>query len=191
VWYGPVNAEKLAKIVRCLKRLHDKKYVHGDVRLQNMVLHEGVLTDFDFARVQGSLYSSTLANIEGDEVRHPDVAAAIVEQAAFDNDKQDYMRASKRGRHPKSSTRLGLLEMQFIPDVYAMKYVLKKFWPFDNDRRAAWVEIVQSEDLWSMPAWLEKFDGEVEFTGEMNASSSSSSNQPNQPSGGTGNPPQV
>ncbi|KAG7373829.1 hypothetical protein IV203_012924 [Nitzschia inconspicua] len=69
-WYGPVPAFKFASIIRQLKQLHEEDgMVHGDVRLRNMIVHEGVLTDFDWTRTAGSLYPSTLLDVTGDGKR--------------------------------------------------------------------------------------------------------------------------
>jgi hypothetical protein len=122
----------------------------------------------------------TLLDILGDGVRHPDVAAAIKEQAVFESEEFQSDEALYRLTE-HSSPRIGELEMQFDHDVLAMKYVLKNFKPLDNSHHAAWEEIVQSEDLWSMPASLEAFNEEVQFTGQMD-------NSLKKPSRGTGSP---
>ena len=181
-WYGKVKSERLAKIVRKLKSLHEKNYVHGDIRLRNMVLHEGVLTDFDYTRETGSNYPSTLLDIEGDGVRHPDVAEAIQEQflfeRMFESNEEKYRRAKRSNPRP----RIGQLKMMCDHDVYAMKYVLQKFQPVDENRTAEWDTIVQSEDLWAMPNLLDAFDGHVRFTAQIDVGYGA------KPSTGTGSP---
>ena len=166
-WYGKVKSQKLAEIVRKLKSLHEKNFVHGDIRLRNMVLHEGVLTDFDYARETGSNYPSTLLDIKGDGVRHPHVAKAIQEQflfeTKFESNEEKYRRAN--GSNP--CPRIGQLKMFCDHDVFAMKYVLQKFQPVDANRTAEWDTIVQSEELWEMPDLLDAFDGHVHFTAQM------------------------
>jgi hypothetical protein len=172
-WYDAVNSKQLAKIVNCLKRLHEKSYVHGDIRLRNMVLHEGILTDFDYARPLDSKYPSTLLAIEGDGVRHPDVVAAIKEQPDFESGQQ------RIGSPP---LRIGQLPMTFDHDIYAMKYVLGNFRPLNTSRQAEWAKIVQVDDLWSMPVFLDEFNDLVEFTGNMDR------REGDRPSTGTGSP---
>ena len=49
-WHSDFPARNLASILRDLEKLYrEKGYVHGDVRLFNMLLHVGKLVDFDHA----------------------------------------------------------------------------------------------------------------------------------------------
>lgn len=60
------------ELSRCLAKLHDQGYVHGDVRLQNIVFTENdsVLIDFDLAKKVGKAYPTGYN--ESYEERHTD-----------------------------------------------------------------------------------------------------------------------
>ena len=64
-WYGPINTNNLAKILLKLKALHNNGFIHGDLRVCNMILHTGISTDFNFFWCQGSRYPSTFLEISG------------------------------------------------------------------------------------------------------------------------------
>lgn len=54
----PPNLWGIIDAIRSLKKVHSKGYVHGDVRIDNVVFGEmsGTLIDFDFARLEGTQY---------------------------------------------------------------------------------------------------------------------------------------
>lgn len=179
-WYGAIQACFLARIVEQLMQLHQLGIVHGDVRLRNMILHAGVVTDYDFSRVRGSLYPSTLRNIEGDGNRHPDVSKAIEQQNFFDEECRGNEEEFRR--HESKGPRVEQLKMEFDHDIYSLKYVLRKFIPLDNSQREAWTNIIESEptDLTELIRSIEGFHGEVKFGGDMGTRKT--------PSVGTGSP---
>ena len=127
-WYGSTQVSNLHRIVAALHQLHEQYgYVHGDVRLKNMILHHGgMLTDFDLARRQGSPYASTLVDITGDGQRHADVSQAI-RQGCIQN-----------------------LAMEFAHDVYSLRFVLQLFTPVDASLRQDWITACLQEDLPSL-----------------------------------------
>ena len=152
-WYGAIQACFLARIVEQLMQLHQLGIVHGDVRLRNMILHIGVVTDYDFSRERGSLYPSTLRNIKGDGERHPDVSKAIEQQNYFDlvccGNEEEFR------RHENKGPRVEQLKMEFDHDIFSLNYVLRKFVPLDNSQCEAWKNIVESEptDLKELFGW--------------------------------------
>jgi hypothetical protein len=80
-WYSPVPASNLGLVLQALQKLHNLSnecgYVHGDVRLLNVILHEGKLIDFDISKPEGEMYHSTLNVLPSDGKRHPSVQRAI------------------------------------------------------------------------------------------------------------------
>ena len=76
-WFDPVPACKLGEILEILQSLHGEGYVHGDIRLLNIVPHAGKLVDFDITRKEGQVYPSTLADLPQDGKRAAEVANAI------------------------------------------------------------------------------------------------------------------
>ncbi|KAL3929384.1 MAG: hypothetical protein SGBAC_012239 [Bacillariaceae sp.] len=143
-WYGPILPKMLAKIASQLDALHKKGIVHGDIRIRNMILHAGVLIDFDLSRKQGSRYPSTLQDIHGDGERHPDVKAAIAQQAKFDQKEEI-----------GSTVRIEELEMKMEHDVHSMMFAVHQFGPVDQTNETAWIAELAQVDATSLPSAIE------------------------------------
>ncbi|KAG7349860.1 hypothetical protein IV203_012457 [Nitzschia inconspicua] len=166
-WYGPVPAFKFANIIRQLKQLHEEDgMVHGDVRLRNMILHEGILTDFDWTRPDGSLYPSTLLDITGDGKRHEEVLQAIKMQRCFEHDHLGNERSFLRSF--PGAKRIEKLEMKFDHDIFSMRYVLNLFVPINPENEVQWKDllIASSENLWSVIAPLSSMKYEIKLQDE-------------------------
>ncbi|KAG7348926.1 hypothetical protein IV203_011523 [Nitzschia inconspicua] len=185
-WYGPVPASKFANIIRQLKQLHEEDgMVHGDVRLRNMILHEGILTDFDWTRPDGSLYPSTLLDITGDGKRHEEVSQAIKMQRCFEYDHHENERSFLRSF--PGAKRIEKLEMKFDHDIFSMRYVLNLFVPINPENKVQWKELLvaSSENLWSVIAPLSSMNYQIKLQDENTMDPHHS------PDGaGTGSPPQ-
>ena len=70
--HEPAGVAQFRGVVQMLAKLHDRGYVHGDVRLQNIVFtkKDSVLIDFDLAKKEGETYPSGYnCEFEG---THPD-----------------------------------------------------------------------------------------------------------------------
>ncbi|KAG7373972.1 hypothetical protein IV203_013067 [Nitzschia inconspicua] len=163
-WYGPVPASKFANIIRQLKQLHEEDgMVHGDVRLRNMILHEGILTDFDWTCPDGSLYPSTLLDITGDGKRHEEVSQAIKMQRCFEYDHHENERSFLRSF--PGAKRIEKLEMKFDHDIFSMRYVLNLFVPVNPENEEQWKELLNasSENLWSVIAPLSSMNYQIKL----------------------------
>ncbi|KAG7373921.1 hypothetical protein IV203_013016 [Nitzschia inconspicua] len=166
-WYGPVPAFKFANIIRQLKQLHEEDgMVHGDVRLRNMILHEGIITDFDWTRSGGSMYPSTLLDITGDGKRHEEVSQAIKMQRCFEHDHLGNERSFLRSF--PGAKRIEKLELKFDHDIFSMRYVLNLFVPINPENEVQWKDllIASSENLWSVIAPLSSMKYEIKLKDE-------------------------
>ena len=76
-WFDAVPAKGLGGILSQLRELHGMGYVHGDLRLYNMLPHVGKLVDFDFTRQEGECYPPRLKNLPWDGLRANEVQEAI------------------------------------------------------------------------------------------------------------------
>eukprot|EP00543_Licmophora_paradoxa_P005481 CAMPEP_0202441810 /NCGR_PEP_ID=MMETSP1360-20130828/1319_1 /ASSEMBLY_ACC=CAM_ASM_000848 /TAXON_ID=515479 /ORGANISM="Licmophora paradoxa, Strain CCMP2313" /LENGTH=343 /DNA_ID=CAMNT_0049056963 /DNA_START=279 /DNA_END=1310 /DNA_ORIENTATION=- len=73
------KSQRFADIVEALQTLHGSGYVHGDIRLSNMILgaDKGKLIDFDLSGKENErTYPLKFANVQ-DTIRHPEIVAAM------------------------------------------------------------------------------------------------------------------
>jgi serine/threonine protein kinase len=76
-WEGGLNVEVFVSILQKLFALHEKGFVHGDIRLANLLtVSSGFIVDFDFVGLALEAYQEGLISV-ADGIRHPYVAAAI------------------------------------------------------------------------------------------------------------------
>ncbi|KAL3931377.1 MAG: hypothetical protein SGBAC_011336 [Bacillariaceae sp.] len=139
VW--PYLAKMLAKIASKLDALHMKGIVLEDIRIRNIILHAGVLIDFDLSRKQGSPYPPTLQDIHGDGERYPDVTAAIAHQKKFDQNEEI-----------GNNVRIEQLEMKKEHDVHSIMFDLHQFAPVDQTDETAWTTGLAQVDATSLPS---------------------------------------
>jgi hypothetical protein len=104
-WYSEFSVCNLQKILGAVADLHTQGYVHGDIRLFNLLLHVGKLVDFDHARSVGTFYANTLRRLTVDGKRANAVEVAIADES------------------------LSTLKMEFDHDLESLKYVLDKVQP--------------------------------------------------------------
>eukprot|EP00549_Striatella_unipunctata_P005149 CAMPEP_0118721448 /NCGR_PEP_ID=MMETSP0800-20121206/30739_1 /TAXON_ID=210618 ORGANISM="Striatella unipunctata, Strain CCMP2910" /NCGR_SAMPLE_ID=MMETSP0800 /ASSEMBLY_ACC=CAM_ASM_000638 /LENGTH=263 /DNA_ID=CAMNT_0006629335 /DNA_START=149 /DNA_END=938 /DNA_ORIENTATION=+ len=76
-WKKPVSCAVFFSILAKLSSMHDRRYVHGDILLANLLYqdNEGFLLDFDF--VGHDLHPCGLRPLRADGKRHEDVNKAI------------------------------------------------------------------------------------------------------------------
>uniref|UniRef100_A0A7S1UWJ9 Uncharacterized protein n=1 Tax=Grammatophora oceanica TaxID=210454 RepID=A0A7S1UWJ9_9STRA len=144
-WFAAVPAKNLASIVRQLQRLHSQGYVHGDIRVYNLLLHRGCFSDFDLTRQAGEPYPSNLDLLAMDGRRAREVEIAI------------------------AKNKVGELAMQKSHDLESMHFVLSLFQPVEEKQRDVWMENVTNrpaEKLFDFMDFLENFEGKVELTNE-------------------------
>jgi hypothetical protein len=104
-WYSEFSVRNLCEILADVASLHTYGFVHGDIRLFNLLLHVGKLVDFDHARRVGAFYANTLQRLTVDGKRAEAVELAIANES------------------------LSTLQMEFDHDLESLKYVLSKFQP--------------------------------------------------------------
>jgi serine/threonine protein kinase len=72
----PTECSDFANIITQLNFMHERSFVHGDIRLSNMIfsLHgKSTLIDFDFTGIQGqNKYPEGFVEVLADTVRHPE-----------------------------------------------------------------------------------------------------------------------
>lgn len=73
--HQPQSAGAFKGIITILNKIHDKGFVHGDIRIANMLFgeEESTLIDFDLARPEGKTYSQYFRprlNWKGTNIRH-------------------------------------------------------------------------------------------------------------------------
>mmetsp|Transcript_1855 Transcript_1855/g.3846 ORF Transcript_1855/g.3846 Transcript_1855/m.3846 type:complete len:614 (-) Transcript_1855:42-1883(-) len=149
-WYSDFPVRKLRQILMALAKVHEMGYVHGDIRLFNLLLHVGKIVDFDHARMQGTFYADSILSLEHDGKR-----AEAVQEAITNNG-------------------LSLLRMEFDHDWESMKHVLDKLQPTSNSPREFiewWNETVPAsgyESVIALEAKLEQWCGDDECRLECN-----------------------
>lgn len=113
----PRKVNEFCSIIKTLHAIHDLGYVHGDVRLQNLVFgpSKSWIIDFDNALEVGTKYPECY-NIQADE-RHPDIQQQPVQ-----------------------------IECAFVHDWYSLAYIIGILFPKCQHIKAA-VENITSENV--------------------------------------------
>ena len=113
-YLAPVTVENLMKIINTLKDLHAHGYIHGDIRLFNLLPGHGKIIDFDLSRKK-------------DDTTPPKYAANL--QCVSDG-----KRANVVKQHIEDNT-IHYLDMSVDHDIESMKSVLMLYDGIHNNER--------------------------------------------------------
>jgi serine/threonine protein kinase len=65
--YHPNSVSQIIEVLQILRTLHIRGYVHGDIRIENIIFSSNcsLIIDYDFARQKNELYENYNSEIPG------------------------------------------------------------------------------------------------------------------------------